>query len=135
MASIHEAVGTQQELVLERMDVRQTAKILGAMVGYLEAEETIRIAKGIERESKLFKAVRQEHERLLALVEQSSPGARETFLNEHAPQLDVLDGIFDCSSQDCPDAGYKSGEDRALHHSMWGFDNPVIDIRNSSEEF
>lgn len=135
MATINEAVGTQHELVLERMDVRQTAKVLGAMVTYLDAEETIRRAQGIKDESELLKTVREEHERLKALIVNSRPGTREAFLDGHQLSYDMLDGIYDCASDDCPNVGYKSPEDRALHHSMWGFDNPLIDIRNTLEEY
>lgn len=129
----HETQSTHQEFIIERMDLRGTAKVLGAMVGYLEAEEAVRIAQGAKDESEILTLVRQEHERLATLIESSEPGIREVYLDQHQPSLDVLDVIYDCNGDDCPAVGYKSGEDRAFHHRMWGFDNPLIDVRNLPE--
>ena len=123
-------VEPEPEYVVERMDLRQTASVLGALVGYLEAEETVRQAQGGTGENLILKSTRDEHDRLKTLIQRSKPGKRELFSDEHKPVYDALDGIYDCGSDKCPEVGYKSGESNRHHKKMWGFTDPLIDVRN-----
>lgn len=125
---------TKEPFSVERMDLRQTARVLGAMTGYLEAEATVRAAHGMKEDGPLLKQVRAEYDRITRLVEDSEPGNREEFFAEHQPRYDVLDGVYDCASEACPRVGYESPEARKEHHRMWGFDNPLIDIRQTQSQ-
>lgn len=106
-------------LHIEPIDLDPTVQMLHELHRTLKALTSALTGVGVQVNGRWPEAINDELLRLERLrVDSDSHTPNAAWLREHCPSFDLLDSIYDCSSEGCR-RGFKDKADMRFHLAMW----------------